>query len=433
MDASILIVDDNLKLGEILSRNFVQAGFRARAATDGEGALRAVEAGAADVVLLDLRLGNEDGIEVLRRIRAANAKLPVLLVTAYGSIESAVEAVRMGAFDYVQKPVPFPRLLQLVENALAKSAAAEGPRGAFPFISRNPAFLSVVAMLERLSATDFPILLIGESGTGKELFADYVHGRSPRAPRELQKVNCAGLPPSLLDNELFGHDKGAYTGADAAFPGIFERADKSTLFLDEIGDMPPEIQAKILRTLQNQEIRRLGGKRDIRIDVRFIAATNKDVPAMVAAGTFREDLYYRLNTAVFTIPPLRERPEDIPALAEHFLAGLRGTGTVARGFSAGALEAMAAYRWPGNVRELKNAVSYAATLAAGELVLPADLPAPVLRPGAVPGPAGGLPEEKARILEALRAAGGNKKAAADALRISRRTLYNKLEKHGIAP
>lgn len=428
MNPSILIVDDNEKLCGILAQDFERAGYRCRFALGGVQALDAVRSGQTDAILLDLRLGGENGLDVLRDLRQIDASIPVIMATAYASIENAVEAIKRGAFDYVQKPAPFPVLLRVVEQALKGRRGSAGPRPEGAFITRSARTLECLARMEKLAQTEHPVFIMGESGTGKDLLAEFIHLRSPRAASPLCRINCAALPASLLDNELFGHDRGAYTGAVGDFPGIFERAGGGSLFLDEIGDMSLEIQAKILRTLQNKEIRRLGGRATLRVDVRFIAATNKDIAAMVREGRFREDLYYRLSTAVFEIPPLRERPEDIPGLAAHFLAG-----DAVSVVDAEAMRILLDHAWPGNVRELKNALDYAQAMASGSAIGVADLPAYLHPPGFRPGgPSNPDEREKQVILDALRRAGNNRSQAAGLLNMSRRTLYNKLAKHGIA-
>ncbi|MBI1751740.1 MAG: sigma-54-dependent Fis family transcriptional regulator [Acidobacteria bacterium] len=428
MTPSILIVDDNEKLCGILAQDFERAGYRCRFALQGPRALELVRSGRTDVILLDLRLGRENGLDVLQELRRIDASIPVVMATAYASIENAVEAIKRGAFDYVQKPAPFPALLRVVERALMGGKGSGGVRPGGAFITRNARTLDCLDRMEKLAQTEHPVFITGESGTGKDLLAEFIHLRSPRAAAPLCRINCASLPASLLDNELFGHDRGAYTGADGAFPGIFERAGGGSLFLDEIGDMSLEIQAKILRTLQNKEVRRLGGRATLRVDVRFIAATNKDIAAMVREGRFREDLYYRLSTAVFAVPPLRERLEDIPVLVAHFLAE-----DAAANVDVAAMQILLAHAWPGNVRELKNALDYARAMAPGGTIGVADLPAYLHPPGfRLGGPGSPDEREKQVILDALRRAGNNRSQAAELLNMSRRTLYNKLAKHGIA-
>lgn len=372
-----------------------------------------------------------------------NPGMPVIMITGYASVEDAVRSIKIGAFDYVQKPVKLAKLQRVIENALNVARLQKENEhlrnrlsdAALPIVSQDPRMLQTLAQLGRLADTDIPILLCGESGTGKELFADFVHLRSRRAAYKLYKLNCASLPQSLLDNELFGHDKGAYTGADSVFKGIFERAHQSSLFLDEIGDMPLEIRSKILRTLQNREVRRLGGTQTLVVDVRFIAATNHDVEVLVEARRLREDLYYRLNAATFTIPPLRDRKGDIPLLTSHFLTEFaRNNGGRLKSVDASVNWVLASHNWPGNGRELKNVVNYGATIAGGALIRAQHLPPYLTRhKTAARTSAGRVASEKERIIDALAKSKYNKKLAAELLRISRRTLYNKLAKYEISP
>ncbi|HUI69603.1 MAG TPA: sigma-54 dependent transcriptional regulator, partial [Spirochaetia bacterium] len=382
-DGTILIVDDKVKLCKILAHDFQNVGYACLYATNAADAINAFLANEVQVVLLDLKLGDEDGIDVLRSLMEVNRNVPVIMVTGYATIESAVEAIKIGAFDYIQKPVNFTKLQRVVENALANYRLKEENSNlrtrlldsSNPIISRDRGMVAILNKLTRLAKTDYPILLYGESGTGKELFADFIHMQSTRAASKLFKLNCASLPDSLLDNELFGHDRGAYTGADSNFIGVFERADKSSLFLDEIGDMPMEIQSKILRTLQNHEVRRLGGKETYRVDVRFIAATNKDIRSLVKQGRFREDLFYRLNAAMMQVPALRDRRGDIPLLLHHFLAEHAGGNVLeAKRIDPSVMEMLTSYPWPGNIRELKNVINFAATIATSPVITLGDLP-----------------------------------------------------------
>ncbi len=438
---TILIVDDKEKLCKILAHDFENVGYTCLYATNASDAMNVFLSNEVHVVLLDLKLGDEDGREVLRSLMDANGSVPVIMVTGYATIESAVEAIKIGAFDYIQKPVNFTKLQRVVENALSNYRLKEENSNlrtrlldsSNPMISRDRGMLAILNKLTRLAKTDYPILLCGESGTGKELFADFIHMQSQRAASKLFKLNCASLPDSLLDNELFGHDRGAYTGANSNFVGIFERADKSSLFLDEIGDMPLEIQAKILRTLQNHEIRRLGGKETYRVDVRFIAATNKDIRSLVKQGKFREDLFYRLNAAMMQIPPLRDRRGDIPLLLHHFLVEHAGENVLeAKKIDPSVMEMLTSYQWPGNVRELKNVINFAATIATRPVITLGDLP-PYLLTEPDESEKANVREniERTLIMETLRKTNFNKKKSAEILHFSRRTLYNKLEKYGI--
>ncbi len=442
MKKSILIIDDKVKLCEVLAQTFEQLGFQTFFATSGEKALALFATQSIHVVLLDIKLGRENGIDVLKQLLRFRNDIPVIMITGYASVDTAVQSLKLGAFDYVKKPLDFEQLSKVVENAIQISTLSEenqqlksllvdefSPR----LLTQNPAMLEVLDKARKLATTNLPVLILGENGTGKEVVADLIHVNSPRNSRKIQKINCAAFPETLLDNELFGHEKGAYTGADSVFHGVFERADASSLFLDEIGDMPLTIQAKILRTLQNQEIRRLGGHETFQIDVRFIAATNKDLKKLIERDRFRQDLYYRLKAAVIKIPPLRERKEDIPLLVEFFLAEYsRGNSSPLRGLSDNVREEFLRNDWPGNVRELKNVVHYAAAVSSQENIELEDLPPDFIDDPQRPTPDGMMEEvEKNLIVKMLQKTGYNKKRTAELLNIGRKTLYRKLKKYGI--
>jgi DNA-binding NtrC family response regulator len=434
MSETILIVDDRVPLCESLQASLEERGYGVLIATTGKAALAAQEAGGVDAVLLDVRLGDEDGLKLLPRLRAIDPLVPVIVITGYGKVESAVLAIKEGAFDYLQKPIHMEKMLKVLGNALRLSALERENRqlrGGVTLTTRSPRMRAMLDRLARLAASDMPILIRGESGTGKELIADFIHAASPRAKGALEKVNCAAFPESLLDSELFGHEKGSFTGATAAFRGVFERADGGTLFLDELGDMPPAIQAKILRAIQNKEIRRIGGSGNVKVDIRFVAATNQDLDAMVLAGSFRSDLLFRLNAATMAVPPLRERPEDLVPLARELLAELAPPGRALR-FAPEAEAVLQDYAWPGNVRELKSAVQYACTVSTAAAIGVADLPEQ-LQQWTPAAPALGPREasERALILRILRETGNNKTDAARILEMSRVTLYHKLDKYGI--
>ena len=444
MQKTILIIDDNATLSNTLAQTFQQLNYEALTALNSVQAARMITQHRVDVVLLDIMLGEDDGLDVLQQLLRQRQELPIVMITGYASIESAVQSIKLGAFDYVKKPLDFEHLVKVVENALQLSSLKEqgrtgsnsSPESAQRIISQHPSMLEVCGKAKKLAATDLPVLLLGENGTGKEVVADFIHANSQRHEQTMLKINCAAFPETLLDNELFGHEKGAYTGANSQFKGVFERAGHSSLFLDEIGDMPLTIQAKILRTLQNREIRRLGGNTTITVDVRFIAATNKDVRRFIKEERFREDLYYRLNTAVIRIPPLRERKDDIPLLTEYFLQDYsKNHHTSAKNISQTVLESFSHYHWPGNVRELKNVINYAAAISGDESIQTEDLP-PDFPLGL--SAASGNPDnirdemEKNLILSMLQKTEYNKKKTAELLNMSRKTLYSRLKKYDIS-
>ena len=324
MSRNIFIIDDKVKVCKSLAINFDQMGYKVSWANDSETALESIKNNSYDLILLDLMLGDEDSRGLLREIISLKKNIPVIMITGYGSIESAVDTIKIGAYDYIQKPVDFDLLLKVIESALSdRSDSSGGEPAGCPdtdfFITRNPDLLKLLVKAKKLAATELPILILGENGTGKEVLADYIHKHSPRGNSCIEKINCAAFQESILDNELFGHNKGAYTGANSDYKGIFERADGSNLFMDEIGDMSLAIQSKILRTMQNKEVRRIGGNKTITVDVRFIAATNKNLEELIKRKEFREDLFYRLSTAVIKLPPLKEHKEDIQLLAEYFI------------------------------------------------------------------------------------------------------------------
>jgi DNA-binding NtrC family response regulator len=442
MKPTIIVIDDNRKICESLKSNFEKIGYTCLTAQEGEQALHAFRTHELDTAVLDLRLGKENGLDILQKIKKTAPQVPVLILTGYGTIETAVEAIKNGAFDYLQKPVNFTKLQKTVENAVGMYRLTSENQAMqerihskhLAIITASTPMLQTLRKIDKLAATELPLLIVGESGTGKELFADYIHQKSDRRVYRLEKINCASFPETLLDNELFGHEKGAYTGANDSFKGVFERAHRGTLFLDEIGDMPLAIQSKILRALQNKEIRRLGGKETRQVDVRFIAATNKDMRELIEKGSFREDLYYRLNAAMVRIPPLRDRMEDIELLCASFLQEIseeneRETPRI----SGGVFRLFHEYAWPGNVRELKNVIQYAGTVATGDRICIEDLP-PYLFERAAAKEELNLKDnlEKELILKILKQTNFNKKRAAELLNVCRKTLYNKIEKYGIS-
>jgi len=437
----ILVVDDITTLCKSLTRNFTQYGYTCFTAQNSRVALDIFLNNEVDLVLLDVRLGEENGIELLQQLLDLNSNLPVIMITAFATVEAAVRSIKVGAFDYIQKPINFKKLLKIVENALQLlDLRVENERlknrlhelGA-PIISNNPDMLKLGRKAKKLAPTELPILIYGESGTGKELIADFIHSNSKRSSNEILKINCSAFPESLLDNELFGHEIGAYTGANAIYKGVFERAHRCTLFFDEIGDMPLSIQAKILRTIQNCEIRRLGGKEKISVDIRFLAATNKDLESLIYEKRFREDLFYRLNAATLYLPPLRERKDDIPPLVDYFLREFsRGNGGNVKVPDQRVLARLLEYDWPGNIRELKNTVNYAATVSTEERITLDDLP-PHFIHGSGSASSTNVRQrvERELILSMLRKTKNNKTKAAQLLNMSRKTLYNKMSMYEI--
>lgn len=447
MPPRILIVDDEARLAEVLALGLQARGFEAVSEGSAQGALERLRQESFDLVVTDLRMPHQDGRALLHELRAERPELPVVIMTAYASLRDAVQLAKEGAFDYIEKPFELDDMLATISRALRLGdALAENQRlrreieGRFSFgnlVGRSERFKAVISQIAEVCASRATVLLLGESGTGKEMLARAIHFNSPRKSRRFVAVNCAAIPEGLLESELFGHAKGAFTGAVAAREGRFSLADGGTLLLDEIGDMPLSIQAKVLRVLQEQAFERLGGTRTIRVDVRVIAATNRDLEAMVARGDFRDDLYYRLNVVSVEIPPLRERREDIPGLVQLFLRRFAGEAQApVKTVSREAMDVLVKYHYPGNVRELENIVHRAVVLARDVTIGTADLPIRVTE-----GPAAGRSSdapafvdrvaefERALIVEALERAGGVQTHAARALGMSERHLRYKLHKY----
>jgi DNA-binding NtrC family response regulator len=446
---SILIVEDEAKMRRLLELNLGEEGFATHAAADAESGLKILGSEKIDLVITDYRLPGMNGLEFLQAIKRANAELPVVMMTAYGSVESAVEAMKFGASDYVLKPFSLAEMVLVIRKELDAHKLREenrslrealGQRYQYKnIVAKSARMQEVLALVERVAPTNSTVLLGGESGVGKDLIARSIHEHSQRASGPFLKINSTAIPENLLESELFGYEKGAFSGAVSTKPGKFELADKGTLFLDEIGDVPPAIQVKLLRVLQEREFERLGGTKTLKVDVRLIAATNRDLRAALEEGTFREDLYYRLNVVAIDIPPLREHKEDIPALVDFFLARfVKQSGKQVRGLTPAALEKLMDFHWPGNVRELENVLERGVTLSSGPMLDVADIhldrPAdhPVL--SVVPVLPEGMTLEKWEdeiIREALRRAGGNKSQAARALGLSRNALRYRLSKIGL--
>ena len=459
-DPPILLVEDKDSLRAMLRLALEAHGHTVIEARDQTEAAQALRTTCPGVVLSDLRLPTGDGFGVLRAAKELDPELPVIVMTAYGSIEDAVKAMKEGAMDFLAKPVDPDHLLLLVQRALEQRRIVTENlllreelavrRGAPQLVGDDPSLRKVFASLQRAAATDATVLLEGESGTGKELFARSLHALSGRADAPFVAINCAAIPENLLETELFGYEKGAFTGAVARKPGKFEMAHRGTLFLDEIGDLPMALQAKILRALEEKTFERVGGTGSVQVDVRLVAATNKGLRAAVAARRFREDLYFRLSVLPITVPPLRERPGDIPLLArffvDRFCRELKKKSLV---LSPAALEQLQSYRWPGNVRELQNCIERAVILADGDTVHPRHLNLSFAAPVQAEVPAspwsqidlsGSLAEvtrrvtreaEKMKIVTVLEEAAGSKGRAAELLQISYKMLLSKLKDLGI--
>jgi len=447
---AILIVEDEAKMRRLLELNLAEEGWTTFSAGDAESGLKIFRQETVDLVLTDFKLPGMDGLELLKAIRHANSETPVVMMTAYGNVETAVEAMKNGASNYVLKPFSLEEIKLVVHKELdVRQLRAEnrtlreelGHRYEYPnIVARSPQMQEVLAAVERVAPTNSTVLIGGESGVGKELIARAIHQRSRRSSGPFVKINCTAIPENLLESELFGYEKGAFTGATASKPGKFELADKGTLFLDEIGDVPTATQAKLLRVLQEREFERLGGTRTIKVDVRLIAATNRDLRAALEDGTFRQDLYYRLNVVPIDVPPLRSHKEDIPGLVELFLEKNRkNIGKSIRGVAPQALQVLTSFHWPGNVRELENIIERSATFAKGELIEPQDIhldSEPGKSPSSTPNflPQGMTLDqwEDEMIRESLRRSGGNKSQAARLLGLSRNALRYRLTKIGIS-
>jgi two-component system nitrogen regulation response regulator GlnG len=469
--ARILVADDEPAIRWLLERLLRQAGHAVTVVEDGPAALSAAAGPEPfDVAFLDIRMPGLDGLEVLSRLRAASPDTAVIVMTAHGSVRAAVEAMQRGAYDYLAKPFDNDEALLLVARAVqAKALAREvvelrtGIQEVWEFgalVGKSARMQDVYKTIGRIAGTDVTVLLLGESGTGKEVVARAIHHYSRRAGKPFVAVSCAAIPATLLEAELFGHERGAFTDAHQRRLGKFELAHGGTIYLDEVGDLGPELQPKLLRVLQEREVERIGGGEPVRVDVRVVAATNRDLEALIREGRFREDLYYRLNVVSVTLPALRERVEDVPFLVDHFLAKYAGE-LGERALSAEALERLTGYGWPGNVRELENVIQHAMVMATGGVILPEHLPiaagagAPVVREGTLEQliqekleecVRGLGTRESANLYElllglverplfraVLRETGGNQLRAAALLGINRNTLRKKLRALGLKP
>jgi DNA-binding NtrC family response regulator len=443
----LLIVEDDAHLRDTLATFLGRVGYEVTTASDGREGLEKLESALPDLVLTDIHMPDMDGLELLAEIKARYPETIVMMMTAFSSIDSAVEAMRRGAEDYLSKPLQLADAQLSIERALERRALRSRlaqletqVRDRYQFsqlIGKSPAMQRIFQIIERVAPTNTTVLISGRTGTGKELVARALHYNSRRANKPLVDINCGALPDQLVESELFGHQKGAFTGATEAKKGLFETAHGGTLFLDEVQALKPELQAKLLRALQERVIRRVGGRENIEVDVRVIAATNQDIAEAVKRGEFREDLYYRLNVVNIYLPELRERREDIPLLVEHFLKRYAAENEQEpRHFSNEAMRLLMSYDWPGNVRELQNAVEHALAIGAGPTLTIADLPlhlSGMLSVSGAPEPVGEgrtLEEvERRHILRILEETGGNHLRAAEILGIDRRTLYRKLEKY----
>jgi two-component system nitrogen regulation response regulator NtrX len=456
---SILVVDDEAGVRASLAGILGDEGYAVHAVETGEAALAALAARRFDLVLLDVWLPGRDGLEVLGRIRETDAELPVVVISGHGTIETAVKAVRLGAQDFVEKPLSLEKTLLAVRNALQRRRLESEVRALkqrlderYVMVGESPALRRLRAEIEQAAPSNGRALIFGENGTGKELVARAIHAGSLRAAGPFVEVNCAAIPEELIESELFGHVKGAFTGALAARKGKFELADGGTLFLDEIADMSLKTQAKVLRALQEQRIEPVGGAGSVEVDVRVIAATNKDLEEEIREGRFREDLFFRLNVIPFRVPPLRERREDVPLLARHFMELLSAEhGRRPRSLAPEALSALAQLPWPGNVRELRNIIERLVIMTPGDTIERRHLPASLLE--ALPAEAaaaegegeggggkggGSLVEareafERRYILEKHRECGGNMSRTAEALGVERSNLYRKMKAYGLLP
>ncbi len=447
---NILVVEDGETQREMLTEFLASEGHTVAGAEDGDRAIRQVRDGHFDLLLLDYKMPGMNGIDVLREIKKLNPQISVVMMTAYGTIETAVDAMKLGAVDYISKPIDLDELLALIgriaerqtlirENEILRRKLWKKELSTGQLIYKDPAMESIVNMAGRVASSRATVLIQGESGTGKEVFARLIHATSPRSGRPMIVVNCGAIPETLLESELFGHEKGAFTGATARRIGRFEEADGGTLFLDEIGELSPPVQVKLLRFLQEREFQRLGGNQTIRADVRIISATNRNLEERVQEGAFREDLFYRLNVVSMTVPPLRDRRGDIPLLIEYFTQKFSAENEKEiTGLSNEAMDTLLKYDYPGNVRELENIIERAVVIARDRVISLRDLPFEDTSSerftehkdgGALKDEIESL--ERTRIEEALEETGNNQTRAAELLGITERTLRYKLRKYGL--
>jgi len=438
----VLVADDERNLRELLVRELTRKGHAAVGVPDGQAALDRLKEEVPDVLLLDMKMPRVEGIEVLRSLQQFAEAPQVIVMTGFQEVPAAVEAMKLGAYDYLTKPTRIEELDILIRKAAEKGrlirqnvalrAQFDPDDGGGPIVTANPAVEEMLRVVDRVAPTDSSVLILGESGTGKELVARAVHERSPRAAQAFVTIHCGALPREVLESELFGHEKGAFTGAVNAKPGLIELADGGTLFLDEIGEMELESQVKLLRVLESRAFFRVGGTRRRTVDMRLVAATNRDLAEAIKSNRFRQDLYYRINTITVSLPPLRERREDIPLLARYFLEQSAVYGR--KRLSPSALQYLERCDWPGNVRELQHAIQRAVILCTGDEIQPEDLPADVRSGQLAPVPARGSLEEMERqhIIVTLRQVGGHRAKAAALLGIDPKTLYRKILSYRIS-
>jgi DNA-binding NtrC family response regulator len=450
---TLLIVEDEPKMLRLLELSLAEEGYSVRTAADAETGVKMLRQEPIDLVLTDLKLPGISGLDFLQAVKRHDARTPVVVMTAFGSVETAVQAMKAGASDYILKPFSLEEMKLVLKKELDFHRLREenrdlrealGKRYDYKnVVARSPKMQEVLAVVERVAPTNSTVLLGGESGAGKDMIARVIHQHSRRAAGPFVKINCAAIPENLLESELFGYERGAFTGAVGAKPGKFELADKGTTFLDEIGDVPPATQVKLLRVLQEREFERLGGTKTLKVDVRLVAATNRDLRAALEQGTFREDLYYRLNVVPINIPPLREHKEDIPELVNLFVARFaHEAGKGIEGVTPAAMKLLMEFHWPGNVRELENIIERAVAFAEDKVIEADDIrldlspatPSKLLAgsPAAFPPPGMTLESYEEEIIrEALRRASGNKSQAARALGLSRNALRYRLSKMGV--
>jgi DNA-binding NtrC family response regulator len=450
MKGRVLIVDDDLEMVALLERGLTRRGYAIGTAPSGEAALAHLVDHDVDVIVTDLNLGAMSGLALTERVVANRPGVPVIVLTAFGSLEAAIGAIRVGAYDFLSKPIELEALVLVVDRALRhrqltaelvrlRRVVATGRGG--DLVGESATMREVFDLIERVASTDASVLITGESGTGKELVARAIHRQSKRATGPLVAINCAAMPEQLLESELFGHVKGAFTDARASRPGLFVQASGGTLFLDEIGELPLGLQAKLLRALQERTVRPIGGDAEVPFDVHLVTATNRDLEAAIEAKSFRDDLYYRINVVRIALPPLRARAGDVLLLAQRFLADTaRRFGKSVTGFAPAAADKLVAYDWPGNVRELANAIERAVALARFDTITVDDLPdriraytpAALVMAGGDPTELVSLEEvERRYILHVLRAAGGSRTTASQILGLDRKTLYRRLKAYGI--